>query len=628
MLCIENAESIVPDRSLSPDSTLAYQIAFRQNFNTYSWQLNFNYSKLYKNIEIQVNKAFLSSMIKIGHAQPKCNDDDKTRLEMNYHLTPSWSFYSALSKYSFSDRQSGLANDISTTSASVGIRLHHRHLFVQPSAGWKSDTRYQQKDEGLTYSLMALIHDQEVNEYHNSLDVLVDGDRIGTRANQNSTFSYQIYKEFQEQTADTIAIISTHKRRDNYISSASEIESFIEQMNSINHSLEYHISDDFFFNLHNKLSRRSVEVAHRVAQSDNLIFAQPFTPSLQAASAQQEEESRKRTDFRSEHDAALLIKTISLESRIGARYWSQEQSYDIPGAAKNLPFSFRTSFVAQDNQSFELTAYGTLGWQFLRSDSLGIDASMSRLQYDTPDTSNFDDRDEFKLKLNLIEVHAFSPYLRLRLEANVSLYHFVYIFSERSADNNWTRIFRLAPDVQYSPFSNFKLTQQFEVLAKYVDFDYEFENRDISSFVYRQFASESSCQYRLLPATWLHLHYRIEMEENGKLYWDRWAERPLLLRNNSWFRASLRYKPNPYFEVSPGVYFYARTEWRYQVARTGAPEKEKSSELQSIGPTLSIAYQPNSKLQFSCIANQQRISGSNQKHYTVSSIDIFLNWYF
>lgn len=604
-------------------------VSFRQNYNTYTWQLGLFYKKSIRNVELRFKNTILSSMLKIGGENPKWNDDKQAQLQMYYHISPLWSFYATNSSLVFVDRQSGFVNDITTQSGLIGFQFNKSNkIKMSPSIGWKFDTRLQRKDEGLTYNFSTLIHEQEINGYYNSLVFSIDGDKIGSRINQNRTIFYKIYKEFYEQTTDTITILLNQKRRDNYVINADDIEIFNENVKTLYHSLRYRITDDAFISIHNKLSNRQVEVSHKIFEKKSQISIIPSTSYLKKYPAQSVDERRKRTDYRSEHDLSFILNYSTLKGNLGVRYWSQEQLYDIPAAAKNLPFSFRTSFVAQDNQSYDVSAFSKIGWQFLSSDSLAFDARISRLQYDTPDTSNFDDRDEFRLKLNLSEIHVFSPFLRLKVEANVNLYHYVYIFAERSADNNWTRIFRLSPEVTYQPFLKFRLNQNFEVLAKYVDFDYEFDTNDITSFVYRKFSSETQIDYRFFPRTWIQLNYRYELEENGKLFWDKWAERPLIFRNNSWLRASISYRPGHYFQISPGLNIYIRDEWRYLILRTGESKREKYSDFRSIGPVLTIYYQPNSTLRFSLSANRQMISSAQQKSYSVSYIELLLNYFF
>ena len=619
-----------PQRSLAVvDTTLQYQTSFRQNFNTYLWQLKFFYDKSFQNIDLKVTENFSSSLLKIGSDNNKWNDDNTAEVELTYHISPSWAIYNVNYATRFSDRQSGLVNDISTQAGLVGLNFNSRQrAYLSPAVGWKVDTRFQQKDEGVTYRLTGLLNEYEVNGYYNSLNLLLDGDRIGERDNRSTSFMYSLYKEFYEQTSDTIMIVSNSRRRDNYISSAEEIETYIENANSIFHSLRYLISDEIYIAMHNKLSQREVKVSHRFYEARNRVPHTPYTAQIEETDASDTDERRKRTDFRTENDFSILWNNSYIKGELGAAYWAQEQNYDMPGAAKNLPFSFRTSFVAQDYQSFEVGAFAKVGWQILKSDSLGFEANVRKLQYDTPDTSNFDDRDEFKFKLNISEVHIFSPFLRMQVNAGVSLYHYVYIFSERSADNNWTRVFRLSPELIYRPAAGIDLRQRFEVLAKYVDFDYEFESRDVSSFVYRKFTSESNFKYHIVRATWLNLGYRLELEENGTLVWERWVERPLFVRNNSWFRASLGYKPSDRFELSPGISLYARDEWRYALRRSGNAQKEKASELLSVGPYLTIFYQPSQSLLFSLSASRQRISSPDQATYAISAIDILLNWAF
>jgi hypothetical protein len=130
------------------------------------------------------------------------------------------------------------------------------------------------------------------------------------------------------------------------------------------------------------------------------------------------------------------------------------------------------AFVAPDNKSYLLGIENFTGWRFQPSDSLAFGTSLSRLQYDTSDTSNFDDRDEFRLDFRLSEWHSFSHRLRMQVDFIASLYHLAYIFGERSADNNWNRIFRIVPKIFFIINSSVICQQNFEVLANYVDYDF------------------------------------------------------------------------------------------------------------------------------------------------------------
>ena len=122
------------------------------------------------------------------------------------------------------------------------------------------------------------------------------------------------------------------------------------------------------------------------------------------------------------------------------------------------------------------------------NDSLSMMFLISRFQHDTPDSNNFDDRDEYRATAILGYSHWFSPVLRIGFEAKLNLHHLVYIFSERSVNNNWNRILQLASSIKYRPSPMFVWSQQVELSANYTNYDFEELQSQIRSFVFRKFS--------------------------------------------------------------------------------------------------------------------------------------------
>lgn len=609
--------SEIKSQSTPIDSSKFKSIQFQQDYNTYHWTFNARHAwNFHPKFSFTLNHNFLSSLLKLGLPANKWKDNQFLELQLKYRFKPNLAFVTSYSALDFVDQQTGFVNDLEAKEMTFGADYLHFYrqktkiLAASAAAGLKTDRRYDFNDQGLTYNFDLKWPEFDFSEYYNTLLFNLQSDYLGKRQQKDVLFYDQIYREFYAETTDTLTIMLNQKQRDYYVSYEGDIERFEEQNFLFNNKLRYHVTEDISLQIVNEIKNRIVDVS----QFD---FAQTVTT-----------ETRRRTDFRTDNKLSLELNRERLNGRLLFSYWNQEQKYDSPAAAKQLPFSRRLSFIAPDNKSFLAGISTQWGWWFTASDSLAFGTTISRLQYDTPDTSNFDDRDELRWEIKLSELHHFSPHFKAQIEMTTGLYHLVYIYGERSADNNWNRIFRIKPQIWYSAFQNLWWNQSFEVLANYVDYDFELEPTDVRSFVYRKFSSDTNLSWQFAKQMAFAISYRLEFEENGKLYWERWAERPLLSRTNQWLRTHFSFSPRPWFQILPGVIFYTRDEWKYVFNDAGNLSKESYQEFQSYGPTLSVHYYPYEKFKFSGIISRNKITGNNRNNYYINNINVNLNWNF
>ena len=240
----------------------------------------------------------------------------------------------------------------------------------------------------------------------------------------------------------------------------------------------------------------------------------------------------------------------------------------------------------------------------------------------------FDDRDELRINSRVLYSHMFNELFALDLLASVNLYHMVYIFGERSADNNWNRIFRLKPSLRWKPSASLVVHQSFEVLSNYVDYDFENKSPSTRSFVFRKFALEDSLQWKLLPHTFLSLDYKLQLEENGQLSWSDWTEKILVTRRKQWLHFYLKYKKLGYINIAPGFSVHKREEWRHKVNPAGGTLKDKSDTYLSIGPIMRVTYRPTNTLQFFMDTVRYKVTLGRENEYYINNIEMGLNWLF
>jgi hypothetical protein len=120
----------------------------------------------------------------------------------------------------------------------------------------------------------------------------------------------------------------------------------------------------------------------------------------------------------------------------------------------------------------------------------------------------------------------------------------------------------------------------------------------------------------------------LELEENGKLYWEKWLERPLLNRRNIWVRAMVSYRLGEAVRIAPGFNLFTRSEWKHVFTREGGYRREKFNQLTNKGPLLNVSYSPHSRLVLTGMLSRNQIQSVQKKKYFINHIDFELNWNF
>ena len=267
-------------------------------------------------------------------------------------------------------------------------------------------------------------------------------------------------------------------------------------------------------------------------------------------------------------------------------------------------------------------------WQLSAKDKLSSRLSISRFQYDTPDTKNYDDRDEFRATAILGLSHRFNPGLQIYIQTRTNLHHLVYIFNQKSANNKWNRILQFSTTLNYMPNESFRLGQNVEVLANYTNYDFEDIQSQIRSFVYRKYTISDSLKIGKLQGVQINLFHRMEFEENGRLFWDNFSEELLLSRRNHYLTFGVQFPLIGDLLLYNGLTAYFRREWRYKHDQFGKLKREKWGDFYSYGPQIRIFFR-NSQNQDTLISlSRFRVQTRNDQVYFINQISLNANWYF
>ncbi len=585
-------------------------VQFRQELNNYLWQLGLGRSyRLGQRWLWSFNEQFRTSMLRANLGDEKWKDDHSFATSLNFRLLSRLELLADFRSLLFFDRQTGMNNDVRSQAVGAGLSfapIKEFNMTLRTGPRW--ETKLGLHDKGHYVSGALDVDALAWSGYINRARASVEADQFAQRRNHQANMHYQVSRSFAQGTMDSLRIFETSRRFDNYTSELGDIESLREGNRGFENTLVYGINTKSRMVLRNGWQFRNVELH-----------------SFGSGSASRQ---RKRNDVLGDHLLEALFAQPGMQGRLSLSYLSQTQKYDIDKGAATLPFSRYTSFITPDNSSRRLQLVGEFMKSLGRKDSLYSYASVSRFQYDTPDTNNFDDRDELRINSSFTFRHRFDSALWLDVQTSLSLYHMVYILAERSADNNWNRILRLRPILTFRPHARIHWHQSFEVLANYVDYDYENLSAQTRSFVFRKFAYEDSLRLSLTRRTGLRLDYRVQLEENGQLYWESWRERVLTTRQSHWFQCRISYSLKDAFYVAPGYGFYLRDEWRHDRDALGNETKAKSQTYVSHGPSLELAVSISPSSRFIVDAMRRVVKPSAQSHYYINTLDVRLDWLF
>jgi hypothetical protein len=261
----------------------------------------------------------------------------------------------------------------------------------------------------------------------------------------------------------------------------------------------------------------------------------------------------------------------------------------------------------KNNLTRRTSLAGELQLPLSSSDQISFAGSASILRYDTPSALNDDDRDELLIALSMETTHHASRVLDLGVSIDGTLGHTVYLFSQRSANNNYNRVLRLAPTATYKPTKSIISANTFEVLANYTVYDFEEQVSSVQSFSYRQFGWLDSSSIQVNRRIGLDFFSYLKLYERGQLKWSDFSER----KENSYvdrtIASQVRFSPQEGLMFALGLRYFSQSRYAF----TGAL-KSLDAYVRSIGPTCSIRWDigPYSRLMFQGWYERQTVTGS------------------
>ena len=312
-------------------------------------------------------------------------------------------------------------------------------------------------------------------------------------------------------------------------------------------------------------------------------------------------------ELKFESEGNLRFATELQESRLRIYYSQRDEKHQIP-SKENIPENkyddLQTTELMKNNASARITLVGSSVWKLSTKDKLSINISHNKLAYDTQSSDNFDDRDELLTIARLDYERKITPFFTLFSQIEGNLSHLVYLFSEKSSNNNKNRVLRFRGGGNYDG-AKFNSANIFEITANYTTFDFEDINPNYQSYSYRQMVLTDSSEYRCTQKFSVRVQTVLKFSEQGNLTWKNFSIKQTRTNEEIFF--------HPEF-VSSTENLQFVVGFRYYAVKTFTfPGKTKVPETQfySTGPTSEVHYAVSDKTNISFSGGYEFISHGN-----------------
>lgn len=593
---------------------------FNKQLNTYNFNTVikhfFNSDKFFFGIKENFNSTITKSAAK------NIRDEQYLWAIGQYTLSEKLKLGLLLNNNIFTDDRQLAINKASILTTSLYAKfLPAENIEISPFGGFSQNNQIGEKDSGFIYGAEGIIDKYNAGDFDLSSSMKFQNEDISPRKNTLRLIGFDANNSFEESFNNTISAYYSQQRKDFYFIADPITASEFNITNNIQSRTEsnYYIQDrvrfvpahsSFSFDLQGKISWRGIDRNTRYISVTNIANTNYDTRIEEF-----------RIDFASAADYVADNLNLSLRFSYSERDEKhQQKKYE---GISSILFDEREKIEQQKNNTSQLANISILSKiNFSRNDRLTLSLFQRKLRYDTPSVFNFDDRDELLSVARILFEKEFNPFFRIFVNLEGNLNKLVYIFSERSSNNNTQRILKFSSGGIFTA-GNFSSSNSAEVLANYTVFDYEELNPNFRSYSFRQLALRDSSNFRLNKTLRLFFNGYLKLSEQGDFKWSSFTNKPLRYLNEQYAAPKIFYD---YLGLSFGIglrYFSLST-----FSINNGVEKVKVSEYTSIGPLSELSYVVSDRINLNFYGWYEFITTENNLKREMANFSIKLSYKF
>lgn len=429
--------------------------------------------------------------------------------------------------------------------------------------GYKNEEQIGEFNSGISGVLSADAVNYYIDDYLTNAGLILAQEDLGGKKSHDYDISANVFKAFTGNSDNTGIVRFYNRRNDFYFPASSSvrnefgvknnIETRAENYFYVGDALNYRLNDNAGFSINGGFSNRIItkEFKYRSQQTNALL---------------ENNYDSKINENNLELAASLNFFHGPLSSTARMFYVERSENHNLINAQGLTSTQIRELENAEKNKNNISKRTGLLGearYRLSNTNAFSFAASASMLRYDTDFDENYDDRDE--LEVNLYAMHDFTNLVNFDIQTKFDylLSTISYIFSQRSANNNKNRIYRLSSLSNFRPIKNLITRNYFQVLANYTVYDFEDIVSQVQSFSYRQLSLRDSTYYMFLPEFAIGFIGELKIYEQGQFNNDAFSVKPINYFQEQFYSPELSYLPAGYITVAAGFRYFRQDRYRY-----------------------------------------------------------------
>ncbi|NOX64978.1 MAG: hypothetical protein GXO85_04060 [Chlorobi bacterium] len=562
---------------------------FEKQLNTYNLFQNFNYGTQFGKTFIGVNQSFRSTVIRSGTISIR--DESFLSFLGQYDFSRFVSAGAHVNYNVYTDDKKLAINSSSVFNSTVFTKFNPiAGLSITPYGGLSQNEQIGITDRGAIYGAEALLNNVNVSEFNLYSAMKFQNEDISPRKNTLRNFKFNIDKTFENSFRNQLLGLYSEQRKDFYFNADSLIMDDFDVEKNIQSRIEKRVSiadrvnvttsvPGLIFFVEGSAAWRTIDRDTRYVAMSN-ITTSSFDTKIDEFKISLKPSLRY---VRNNFNGILRINFSERDEKHNAKY--------IDGASEII-YRLRQEQEKRKNNIGKQTTISMLGNYYITPiDQISISLFHRKLTYDTPSELNNDDRDELLSMFSLEYRRRLTPFFNLFANLNGSINKVVYIFKERSANNNTLRVAKLSSG-GYLDLGYLTSRNEAEVSANYTVYEFEDLNPNLKSFSFRQLVLRDSTSLKLFRSNYFRFLGYMKFSEQGDFNWNGFANNPVRYLDERYAEPTFEYRYK-HLSFAFGLRYFSITTFIYDEDN----QKRMKSYYRSTAPLSIISYRISSSIQ-------------------------------
>jgi len=592
---------------------------FNKQLNTYLLLSALKYDNEFGKFRLSLNENYKSSYTRAGISSTR--EEHFLRLSTSYRLTSKFSLGILTNNNILSDSRQIDFNQASQTNAAFFTMYNPiNRIYISPFFGYSYNEQTKENDYGYLYGTEALIDNILLSDNTLYSELKFRHEDIAPRKNSMQYYNFILTNQLSGNTGNMITASYSRNRKDFYFAADTIVANEFNLRNNIQSRIEtdYFLQDrlvtkSFFdlidLDLTGRFLWRTIDRDTRyrsLAENTSSIF------------------DTKINELRVELESIATYNSDFFNGNLRLSYSERDEKHITKNfeGVNQLLFEERSDLEGRkNNKAMRATAAFTGSFNFSRSDIVTVSLYQNKLKYDTPSAQNFDDRDEMLSIARIKYLKKLTPFFDFFVNTDATISQTVYIFSEKSSNNNINRILRLKTGGYYHG-KKFSSLNSFEVSANYTVYSFEDINPNYQSFSFRQFTARDSSSIQFNRRLSFSTFGYIKLSEQGSLKWASFSTNPTRYLQEIYSESKFTVNYETLW-FSLGTRVFSLNTYNYKVA-----EKVIDSKFLSIAPLTEITVAVRDSLYLRVYGWYEFISLSEGQNKQEANLSIQMNWNF